>query len=60
MEGILFANAFLSYLMLLLVIVVLAGIGIFIGITLRKVKNSSLQASEVSAPVASDAQAEVK
>ena len=60
MEGILFANAFLSYLMLLLVIVVLAGIGVFIGITLRKAKNSSLQSAEVSAPVASDAQAEVK
>lgn len=60
MEGILFANAFLSYLMLLLVIVVLAGIGVFIGITLRKAKNSSLQAAEVSAPVASDAQEEVK
>ncbi len=60
MEGILFANAFLSYLMLLLVIVVLAGIGVFIGITLRKAKNSSLQAAEVSQPVASDAQAEVK
>lgn len=60
MEGILFANAFLSYLMLLLVIVVLAGIGVFIGITLRKAKNSSLPAAEVSVPVASDAQAEVQ
>lgn len=60
MEGILFANAFLSYLMLLLVIVVLAGIGVFIGITLRKAKNSSLQAAEVPQPVASDAQEEVK
>lgn len=32
-------NAFLSYLLLVLVIVVLAGIAIFLGITLRKSKN---------------------
>ncbi|MCM1325284.1 MAG: hypothetical protein NC094_01540 [Bacteroidales bacterium] len=57
MEGILFANAFLSYLMLLLVIVALAALGVFIGITLRKAKNSAVQTAEASAPAASDASA---
>lgn len=37
---ILFANSFLSYLLLMAVIVVLAGIAIFIGIKLRKNKNA--------------------
>lgn len=35
-----FANAFLSYLLLFLIIVVLGGIAITIGITLRKRKNA--------------------
>lgn len=35
-----FVNSFLSYLMLLLVIVILGGIAIAIGITLRKKKNA--------------------
>ncbi|MCI8924524.1 MAG: hypothetical protein HFI45_11135 [Lachnospiraceae bacterium] len=36
---ILFFNSFLSYLLVLAVIVVLAGIGIFIGIKMRKRNN---------------------
>lgn len=39
---ILFINSFLSYLILMAVIVVLAGIAIFIGITMRKKKNLKL------------------
>lgn len=35
-----FINSFLSYLLLLLVIVVLGGIAITVGITLRKKKNA--------------------
>lgn len=35
-----FANAFLSYLLLFLIIAVLGGIAITIGITLRKKKNA--------------------
>lgn len=38
-----FANTFLSYLLLMLLIVVVAGIAIFIGITLRKKKNEKAQ-----------------
>ncbi|MDE7222200.1 MAG: hypothetical protein K2O34_00285 [Acetatifactor sp.] len=34
-----FLNSFLSYLLLMLVIVVVAGVAVFIGITLRKKKN---------------------
>ena len=34
-----FINSFLSYIMLMLVILVVAGIGCFIGITARKNKN---------------------
>lgn len=37
---ILFVNAFLSYLLVMAVIVVLAGVGIFIGIKARKSKNA--------------------
>ncbi len=44
MNMILFANKFLSYLMLLLIIAGLGGIGIFIGITNRKKKNDAEQA----------------
>lgn len=36
---ILFLNSFLSYLLLMAVIVVLAGVAIFIGITMRKRSN---------------------
>lgn len=35
-----FLNSFLSYLMLLLIIVVLGGVAIALGITLRKKKNA--------------------
>lgn len=40
---ILFLNSFLSYLLLMVVIAVLCGIAIFIGIKLRKRKNSQLE-----------------
>ena len=37
---ILFINSFLSYLLLMLVIAVIAGVAIFIGIKMRKNKNA--------------------
>ncbi len=40
MEAVSFINSFLSYLLLLAVIVALAGAAVFIGITLRKKKNA--------------------
>ena len=40
---ILFLNSFLSYLLLLAVIAALCGVAIFIGIKLRKRKNSQLE-----------------
>lgn len=40
---ILFFNSFLSYVLLLAVIVLLCGIAVFIGIKLRKRKNSQLE-----------------
>lgn len=40
---VLFFNSFLSYLLVLAVIAVLCGIAIFIGIKLRKRKNSQLE-----------------
>ena len=40
---ILFLNSFLSYLLLMAVIVVLGGIAIFIGIKLRKNRNKQLE-----------------
>lgn len=40
-----FINSFASYLLLLLVIVVLCGISIFVGITLRKRKNAQIEAA---------------
>lgn len=40
---ILFLNSFLSYLLVMAVIVVLAGIAIFIGIKMRKRKNEQLE-----------------
>ncbi|MDE6892031.1 MAG: hypothetical protein K2P30_01745 [Lachnospiraceae bacterium] len=40
---ILFLNSFLSYLLVMAVIVVLGGIAIFIGIKLRKNKNKQLE-----------------
>lgn len=45
---ILFANAFLSYLLLMVIIVAIAGAAVFIGIKMRKNKNSKLQESQVS------------
>ena len=41
---ILFINSFLSYLVLMAVIVVLAAVAVFIGITMRKKKNLQLTA----------------
>lgn len=41
---VLFVNSFLSYLVLMAVIVILAGIAVFIGITMRKKKNIKLAA----------------
>lgn len=43
---ILFFNSFLSYVLLLAVIVLLCGIAVFIGIKLRKRKNSQLEIEE--------------
>lgn len=43
---ILFINSFLSYLLLMAVIVVLAGVAIFIGIRLRKNKDRQLESSK--------------
>ena len=39
-NAILFANSFLSYLLLMAIIAGIAGVGIFIGIRLRKNKNA--------------------
>ena len=39
---ILFINSFLSYLLLMLVIAVIAGVAIFIGIKMRKNKNAKV------------------
>ncbi len=41
---ILFINSFLSYLLVMAVVVILAGIGIFIGIKLRKRNNEKSEA----------------
>lgn len=49
---ILFFNSFLSYLLLMAVIVVLAGIAVFIGITMRKKKNLELTAQAPEAEAA--------
>lgn len=45
-----FLNSFFSYLLLLLIFAALAGVGIFVGITMRKKKNAALteEAGEVS------------
>lgn len=48
---ILFLNSFLSYLLLMAVIVVLAGIAIFIGIKMRKRKNEQLENESKAAKV---------
>ncbi len=44
-----FVNSFLSYLLLVVIIVALIGVACFIGITLRKRKNATLEAAEESA-----------
>ncbi|MBP3603580.1 MAG: hypothetical protein J6J79_05495 [Lachnospiraceae bacterium] len=46
---ILFINSFLSYLLLMAVIVILAAIAVFIGIKMRKNKNAKLQSEAVNA-----------
>lgn len=43
---ILFANSFLSYLLLMAIIVVIAGVAIFIGIKARKSKNTKMKETE--------------
>ena len=48
MAAVSFANSFLSYLMLMLVIVVLSGIAIFVGITLRKKKSTQVTEQETT------------
>lgn len=48
MAAVSFVNTFLSYLMLMLVIVVLAGGAVAIGITLRKKKNAQTVDQETS------------
>lgn len=45
---ILFLNSFLSYVLLMVVIVVLCGIAIFIGIKLRKRKDSQIEIDEAA------------
>ncbi len=44
-----FINSFLSYLLLMLIIAALAGLGTFIGITLRKKKNAKMVAMDAVA-----------
>lgn len=44
-NAILFLNSFLSYLVLFAIIVVVAGIAMFIGINMRKKKNAEEQAA---------------
>ena len=44
---ILFLNSFLSYILLFLIVVVVAGIAMFIGITMRK-KSNSKEAEEAA------------
>lgn len=41
-----FINSFLSYLLLMLVIVAVAGVAVFIGITMRKKKDQAQPAGE--------------
>ncbi len=48
---ILFLNSFLSYLLLMAVIVALAGVAIFIGIKLRKNKDRQLENTKTPADV---------
>ncbi|MGN0132675.1 MAG: hypothetical protein ACI4AA_09565 [Lachnospiraceae bacterium] len=50
---ILFVNSFLSYILLFLIIVVVAGIAMFIGITMRK-KSDAKAAEEAANAVSSE------
>lgn len=43
---ILFVNSFVSYLLLMAVIVIIAGVAVFIGIKMRKSKNSKEEAEK--------------
>ncbi len=45
-NAVLFANSFLSYLLLMAIIVVIAGVAVFIGIKLRKNKDAKLPETE--------------
>ncbi|MFG6358943.1 MAG: hypothetical protein K1W26_19310 [Acetatifactor sp.] len=49
-----FLSSFLSYLLLMLVIVAVAGIAVFIGITLRKKKDQAQPAGEAGAEHAAE------
>ncbi|MDD6491103.1 MAG: hypothetical protein PUG54_02610 [Firmicutes bacterium] len=44
---VLFLNSFLSYLLLMAIIVVICGIAVFIGIRLRKRKNSQQETEKI-------------
>ncbi len=48
-NAILFLNSFLSYLLLMAIIVVIAGVAVFIGIKLRKNKDAKQLAAEETA-----------
>lgn len=48
---VLFLNAFLSYLLVMAVIVILAGVAIFIGIKMRKRKNEQTESENNAAGV---------
>ena len=41
-----FFNSFLSYLLLMVVIIAVAGVAIFIGITMRKKKNQAMPVAQ--------------
>lgn len=45
-NAVLFTNSFLSYLLLMAIIVIIAGAAVFIGIKLRKSKNDKLSKTE--------------
>lgn len=55
---VLFINSFLSYILLFVVIVIVAGIAMFIGITMRKRSNAKEEALQASSVEAEEAPAE--
>ena len=44
-----FVNSFLTYLLLLVIMAAIAGVGLFVGIILRKSKNAKAAVEEVKA-----------